>query len=136
MVTYGVPMTAVGDPGPFSAHLGFRVVRADADGAVVEADPGPEHLNGGGILHGGYLSALLDSATGWAVHAAGPEGMVAPHVQLNAQFLKAGVAGQPLVCTATCTSVGGRICTTQGEVTQAGRVIARATGTHAVISRG
>lgn len=133
---YGVRMTAVGDPGPFSSHLGFRVVQADADGAVVTADPGPEHLNGGGILHGGYLSALLDSATGWAVHAAGPEGMIAPHVQLSAQFVRAGVAGQPLVCTATCTSVGGRICTTQGEITQGGQVIARATGTHAVISRG
>ena len=129
-------MSAVGDPGPFSAHLGFRVVRADADGAVVEADPGPEHLNGGGILHGGYLSALLDSATGWAVHAAGGEGVVAPHVQLSSQFLRAGVAGRPLVCTATCTSLGGRIGTTQGEVVQGGRVIARATGTHAVVSRG
>ena len=129
-------MTPVGDPGPFSAHLGFRVVRADADGAVVEAEPGPEHLNGGGILHGGYLSALLDSATGWAVHGAGPEGMVAPHVTLNTQFLRAGVAGKPLVATATCTSLGRRICTTSGEVTQDGQVIARATGTHAVIRSG
>ena len=129
-------MTPVGDPGPFSQHLGFRVVRADAEGAVVEADPQPEHLNGGAILHGGYLSALLDSATGWAVHGAGPEGMVAPHVTLTTQVLKAGVAGRPLVATATCTSLGRRICTTQGEVTQDGRVIARATGTHAVIVSG
>lgn len=129
-------MTAVGDPGPFSAHLGFRVVRADPEGAVIEADPRPEHLNGGGILHGGYLNALLDSATGWAVHAAGGEGMVAPHVQLSTQFVRAGLLGHPLVCTARCTSVGGRICTTQGEITQGGHVVARAIGTHAVISQG
>lgn len=129
-------MNPVGDPGPFSQHLGFRVVRADAEGALVEADPRPEHLNGGGILHGGYLSALLDSATGWAVHGAGPEGMVAPHVTLTTQFLRAGAAGTPLVATASCTSVGRRICTTQGEITQGGTVIARATGTHAVIVSG
>lgn len=129
-------MTPVGDPGPFSAHLGFRVVRADAQGAVVEADPQPEHLNGGGILHGGYLSALLDSATGWAVHGAGPEGMVAPHVTLTTQFLRAGTAGTPLVATATCTSLGRRICTTEAEVSQGGKVVARATGTHAVIVSG
>lgn len=129
-------MIPAGDPGPFSAHLGFRVVRADAEGAEVEADPRAEHLNGGGILHGGYLSALLDSATGWAVHGAGPEGMVAPHVTLNTQFLRAGVVGEPLRATATCTSLGRRICTTQGEITQGGRVIARATGTHAVILGG
>lgn len=129
-------MSAVGDPGPFALHLGFRVVRADADGSVVEADPGPQHLNGGGILHGGYLGALLDSATGWAVHAAGPDGMVAPHVQLSTQFLRAGTSGRPLVATARCTSVGGRICTAEAEITQGGHVIARATSTHAVVVRG
>ena len=102
-------MHPVGSPGPFAAHLGFRVVSADADGAVVEADPGPEHLNGGGILHGGYLGALIDSTTGWAVHAAGPEGVVAPHVQLSTQFLRAGVAGSTVTCTARCTKAGGRI---------------------------
>lgn len=129
-------MTRVGDPGPFSQHLGFRVVRADAEGAVVEADPGPEHLNGGDILHGGYLSALLDCATGWAVHGAGPAGMVAPHITMTTQFLRAGAAGQPLVATARCTSTGRRICTTEGEVSQGGRVLARATGTHAVVVSG
>jgi len=127
-------MTAVGDPGPFATHLGFRVVRADAEGAVVEATPGPEHVNGGGILHGGYLNALLDSATGWAVHATGA-GVVAPHVQLSTQFVRAGAPGRPLVCVATCISSGRRIAMTEGEITQDGRVIARATGTHAVIAR-
>ncbi|MDQ2669056.1 MAG: PaaI family thioesterase, partial [Gemmatimonadota bacterium] len=68
------------EPGPFSAHLGFRLVRVDEDGAHVEADPAPEHLNGGGIVHGGYLSALLDTTTGWAVHAQVPPGVAAPHV--------------------------------------------------------
>lgn len=129
-------MTPIGDPGPFAVHLGFRVVRADADGAVVEADPREEHLNGGGILHGGYLGALLDSVTGWAVHAGAGAGSVAPHIQLNTQFLRAGAAGTPLVATARCTSIGGRICTTEGEITQYGRVIARASGTHAVLVRG
>lgn len=129
-------MTAVGDPGPFAQHLGFRVTRVDAEGAVVEADPGPEHLNGGGILHGGYLGALLDSATGWAVHGAASEVVLAPHVQLSTQFLRAGAAGRPLVATARCTSAGGRICTAEAEIIQNDRVIARATSTHAVISRG
>ncbi|WP_141015638.1 PaaI family thioesterase [Nocardioides sambongensis] len=126
----------VGTPGPFGELLGFRVLRADADGAVVEADPGPEHLNGGGILHGGYLGALLDSATGWAVHGAGPQGMVAPHVQLSTQFVRAGMAGHLLRATARCISQGGRICTAEAEIVQEGHLIARATSTHAVIVRG
>jgi acyl-coenzyme A thioesterase PaaI-like protein len=48
-------------PGRFGELLGFQVVHADERGAVVEATPGPEHTNGGGIVHGGYLSALLDT---------------------------------------------------------------------------
>ncbi len=123
-------------PGPFAKHLGFRIVRADADGAVIEADPAPEHLNGGGIVHGGYLSALLDSTTGWAVHARVPVGVAAPHVQISVQFVRAAVAGSTLVCRGTCTSAGRRICSAEAVITQGERVIARAVTSHAVLGSG
>ena len=84
-------------PGPFSALLGFRYVIIDDTEALVEADPGPQHCNGGGIVHGGFLASL--------------------------------------VCRAHCVSVGGRIGSTEAEITQLGRVVARAIGTHAVLSR-
>lgn len=121
-------------PGPFSTLLGFRVVRADEDGAVMEADPGPEHLNGGGIVHGGYLSALLDSTTGWAVHAQVPRGTAAPHIQISVQFVRAALGGMTLVCHGRCVSAGRRIASAEAEITQGGRVIARAITSHAVLS--
>lgn len=120
-------------PGPFAALLGFRVVRVDAEGAVAEADPGPEHLNGGGIVHGGYLTALLDSTTGWAVHAHVPVGVAAPHVQLSVQYLRAAVAGETLVCHGRCLVAGRRIASAEAEITQGARVIARAVTSHAVL---
>ena len=120
-------------PGPFAAHLGFRILRADEDGAVVEADPGPEHLNGGGIVHGGYLTALLDSATGWAVHAHVPVGVPAPHVQLSVQYVRAAVTGTTLVCRGRCLAAGRRIASAEAEITQGERVIARAVTSHAVL---
>lgn len=106
-------------PGPFSSMLGFRLVRADEDGAVIEADPRPEHLNGGGIVHGGYLSALLDSTTGWAVHALVPVGVAAPHVHISVQFVRAAVAGATLVCRARCVNAGRRMASAEAEITQA-----------------
>jgi len=121
-------------PGPFSALLGFRVVRADAEGAVIEADPAPEHLNGGGIVHGGYLSTLLDSTTGWAVHARLPADTAAPHVQISVQFVRAAVSGTTLVCRGRCISAGRRVASSEAEVTQGDRVIARAVTSHAVLS--
>ncbi len=120
-------------PGPFSESLGFRILRADEDGAVIEADPRPEHLNGGGIVHGGYLTSLLDSATGWAVHARLPDDVPAPHVQLSVQYIRAAVAGQTLVCHGRCISAGRRIASAEAEITQGERVIARAVTSHAVL---
>ena len=120
-------------PGPFSALLGFRVLRADEEGSVVEADPGPEHLNGGGIVHGGYLTALLDSATGWAVHALVPVGVAAPHVAISVQYVRAAVAGQTLVCHGRCFTAGRRIASAEAEITQGDRIIARAVTSHAVL---
>lgn len=127
--------TRVG-PGPFAVLLGFRVISADADGAHVEADPGPEHLNGGGIVHGGYLSALLDSTTGWAVHARVPAGVAAPHVQISVQYVRAALAGTTLVCRGRCISVGRRVCSAEAEVTQGDRLVARVVTSHAVVGRG
>lgn len=121
-------------PGPFTQFLGFRLVKVDDDGAVMEADPGPEHCNGGGILHGGYLSALLDSATGWAVHARLPEGVPAPHVQLTVQYVRAGLPGSRLTCEARCSGAGRRIASAEAEITQDGRLLARAVTSHAVLS--
>ena len=131
------PLDPHGDvptPGPFSALLGFRYVSADAVEAVVEADPGPEHCNGSGIVHGGFLASLLDTTTGWAVHSRLPRGTAAPHVQLSVQYVRAAAPGTPLVCRARCLSVGRRIGSTEAELTQDGVLVARASGTHAVLS--
>jgi uncharacterized protein (TIGR00369 family) len=122
-------------PGPFSSLLGFRYVTIGESEAVVEADPGPEHCNGGGIVHGGFLASLLDTTTGWAVHARVPAGTSAPHVHLSVQYVRAALPGTTLVCRAHCISVGGRIGSTEAEITQQGTVVARAVGTHAVLKR-
>ena len=101
----------------------------------MEATPGPEHANGGGIVHGGYLTALLDSTTGWAVNAGlrDDDTAAAPHVHLSVQYLRAALPGRALVCTGRCVRAGRRIASAEAEITQDGTVIARAVTTHAVI---
>ena len=116
--------------GPFSRSLGFRLVSADESGSVIEATPGPEHVNGGGIVHGGYLAALLDSTTGWAVRGALP-GVAAPHATLSAQYIRVAVLGSDLVCRGRCVRAGRRVAAAEAEITQDGKVIARAITSHA-----
>lgn len=123
-------------PGPFSVLLGFRYVSLVDGQAHVEADPGPEHCNGGGIIHGGFLSSLLDTTTGWAAHSGLVAGSAAPHVQLSVQYVRAALPGATLVCRGRVVSAGRRITSTEAEITQGGKVIARALASHAVVSAG
>jgi uncharacterized protein (TIGR00369 family) len=114
--------------------LGFRLVEVGEERVVMEAMPGPEHANGGGILHGGYLTSLLDSTTGWAVHASLPSDQAAPHTSLTVQYLRAGLPGTTLVCTARCLRAGRRVAAAEAEIVQDGKVLARAMTGHTVLS--
>ena len=119
---------------PSFAHLlGFTYVRADAHEAVIEVMPQPEHCNERGIVHGGFLAALLDTTTGWAVHVVLPEGTAAPHFQLAVQYLSAAVPGITLTCVGRATKSGRRTAATEAEILQDGKVVARAIASHAVL---
>jgi uncharacterized protein (TIGR00369 family) len=120
-------------PRHFSRLLGFRYVHAADGQAHVEADPTEDHCNQHGIVHGGYLGALLDTTTGWALHSALPAGTAAPHAHLSIQYVRAATAGVPLVCHGRAISAGRRSGSTEAEITQDGTVIARAVGTHTVL---
>ena len=48
--------------------MGFRGVEFEHGRAVFEMEPGPEHYNPIGSVHGGVALTLLDSAMGCAVH--------------------------------------------------------------------
>ena len=55
-------------PPPIAVTLRFGPVEVDDGRAVFSGEPGEEHYNPIGVVHGGYASTLLDSAAGCAVH--------------------------------------------------------------------
>lgn len=128
-----MPETAATRPRSFAHLLRFTYVRADAHHAVVEVMPLLEHCNERGTVHGGFLAALLDTTTGWAVHVALPEGIAAPHFQLTVQYLNAAVPGVTLTCVGRATKAGRRAAATDAEIVQDGKIIARAIGSHVVL---
>jgi len=132
-VTHSTDPNAQLAPRHFSRLLGFRHVHAADGESHVEADPTPDHCNQHGIVHGGFLAALLDTTTGWAVHTKLPAGTAAPHVHLSIQYVRAAVPGTTLVCRGRAISAGRRSGSTEAEITQDGVVVARAVGTHAVL---
>ncbi len=61
-------------PPPIAVLLRMQPVELEPGRAVFEGEPGEEHYNPIGVVHGGYAATLLDSALGCAVHTTLPAG--------------------------------------------------------------
>ena len=93
----------------FAALVGYRIAEWSWDAAAVELDVETRHLNRSGILHGGVLTTLVDTACGYSGCFCDTPGRArrAITLQLNTQFLAPARAGQRLVARAGTTG-GGR----------------------------
>src|SRR5918998_164961 len=101
---------------------------------VLEARPEPGHLNFGGIVHGGYLSAAMDGAVGFALHSTLGPGRVCPHVQAGYRFLRAALAGQDLRVDAWALRSGRHLGHARVEIRgPGGDLLCSGESTHALI---
>ena len=55
-------------PPPIAVVMNFSIELLEEGRAVFIGEPGEEHYNPIGVVHGGYASTILDSALGCAVH--------------------------------------------------------------------
>jgi uncharacterized protein (TIGR00369 family) len=114
--------------------LGF--VPRDAGGGVAtwEYTVDPAHYNTNGVLHGGILMALLDTAMGHAVAAlVAPQGRFNAAAQFNIHFFLPVKEGL-VVARAEVKKMGKRLAVAEAEATDAaGRVLALATSTHSLL---
>ena len=100
--------------------MGFRGVEAEPGRAVFEMEPGPEHYNPIGSVHGGVALTLLDSAMGCAVHTLLEAGVRYTTLEVKTNFVRpitAKTGRDPL--RGNRDPQGGRIATAEGKVTDA-----------------
>jgi uncharacterized protein (TIGR00369 family) len=88
--------------------------------------PSEFHLNPFGVVHGGVLAALIDTAMGCAVHTLLPVGAGYLTSELNVRYLRSVTVGSgALVCTGDVVKAGRRSVVVQARITDdAGREIA------------
>lgn len=117
---------------PFYAWTGMRVLRVEPGQVDVAMDVGADRLNLRGLLHGGMIATLADTASGLAIRSALGPGSTHATVQLDVQFLRPGGPGT-IEARGRAIRVGRTIAFAEADVVDAnGATLARATATHAV----
>jgi uncharacterized protein (TIGR00369 family) len=88
------------------------------------------HLRTLGIMHGGVLATLLDSAMGIAAGTLAPPGHLVVTVQLNINFIRPAWCGETLVATGEVFHAGRQTAVARGEVhTSTGTLIGSGSAT-------
>ena len=117
--------------------LGLHPVGFDGDDYVVALDLEPRHLNIGGIVHGGVICSLLDTAMARSWFMASSEGMLsAGTLEMKVNFLGSAREGR-LVARGRVVNQTRRTVYIEGRVEdQAGRLLARASATMMIFEEG
>jgi uncharacterized protein (TIGR00369 family) len=113
----------------YPSHIAFRLTGMVEHGCTVELDVLPQHFQPFGIVHGGVLATLLDTATFWAGFQVLPEDTGLVNVDLKLNYLKA-VTGGRLIATGKCLRAGRQLSYTEASVVDAkGELVAHGTST-------
>jgi uncharacterized protein (TIGR00369 family) len=129
-------VTARPPAGAPQGPLGF-VARASAPGSATwEYQVQPEHFNPNGVLHGGVLMALLDTAMGRAVaDLVAPEGAFNAAAEMSVRFLEPVRSGT-ITARAEVRKCGKRLAVVEADATdERGATLAIATATHAILRK-
>lgn len=114
---------------PFPMHMAMQLKAIAFDHALVSLKTDTCHLQPYGIVHGGVLATLIDTATFWAAFLRLPheDGLV--NVDLKLNYLKP-VVGGTLTATGRCIRAGRSLSYAEAGVTDAdGELVAHGTST-------
>lgn len=114
---------------PYPSHMNMVLSQIDLDTAVVELTLGEYHMQPFGIVHGGVLATLIDTATFWAAFLRLPDGDGLVNIDLKLNYLKAvekGVLRAKGRCLRFGRSISYAECSVVGE---AGELLAHGTST-------
>jgi uncharacterized protein (TIGR00369 family) len=123
-------------PAPFADVTEIWLAEVEAGRAVFEARPSARFYNPLGAVHGGWISTLLDSAMGCAVHSTLQPRQTYATVDMTVSFVRpVSERTGKLRCEGKVIHVGGRIATAEGRVwDQAGSLIAHGSETCLLIA--
>ncbi len=118
----------------FYRWAGIELTDAAPGRAEISFEAGPQHVNLQGLVHGGILATLADTAMGLAVRTQLEPGRRHVTVNLAVEFLAVGRAGR-IVARGRTVKIGRQLGFAEAEVVDATeRLLARARSTLSVTS--
>ena len=130
-------MKLMADQVPFNRLLGIQGESASAGACVLVLPVRPEFLGDfrRPALHGGVVSALIDTAGGVAAWSTlGPDESVST-VDLTVDFLEPAGLAAPLRAAGKLVRKGNRVCHVRVAVTQDGKLVAEGRGVYNIHKR-
>jgi len=118
--------------------LGLTCVEKSVPGVTVWTMRVDERfLNPVGIVQGGFLAAMLDSAMGAsALTSAGERKVSVANTEMKVSFLRVASPGDVLTCTATVLKPGSVISFVEAKIVNAkGQLVATASSTYLIRDR-
>jgi uncharacterized protein (TIGR00369 family) len=129
----GAPLVI--DSNPLAVALDARMMSLDRVAGAVRLtfNPGPEFVQGRGVVQGGIVSTMLDFAAAYAVLAILPEGQTAATATMTVNFHGAVKAGD-VVATGAVERAGKRLVFVRAQILGDGdRVLATATSVMTIL---
>ena len=118
---------------PLAALLGFEAVDAGPDTVTLRGTWSEERCTAAGVLHGGYLMALADSAAATLAFLNLPTGATTSTIEAKTNFLAAVREGSVTACS-ELVHKGRTTVVVQTDVTDdGGRLVSRTLQTQAVL---
>lgn len=122
-------------PPPIVEVFGARLHSVGNGSAEFRCTPDESTYNPAGIVHGGLLCMLLDSACGCAVHSTLPAGAGISTIEIKVSFLSAlRAGGGELSVTGEALRVGRQVAFAEAHARNgAGKLVGHATSSIAVV---
>jgi uncharacterized protein (TIGR00369 family) len=119
-------------PPPIAMLMDIDLVEVGEGRATFEGTPGEQHYNPIGVVHGGYLATLLDSAMGCAVETLQSKDTGYTTLELKVNFVRPLTMDTGRVLAeGIVVHAGSRVATAEGRVFSAatGKLLAHGTST-------
>ena len=117
----------------FAELVGFEVFPESDGTGKAQLIVSERHLNPNGVVHGGALFTLVDTAMGASLMQRLDYGEICATLQISMNFLRPVVSGGVVECEAKVVNKGRRFANVRGELYVQEKLVGTADGNFAIM---